>query len=67
MNYNRLVIDLMKDVIQKKEISSEYLKEVNLKLGKELDRRKVNSHPIEEIKALYEDVLWLQSNISEDE
>lgn len=63
MNYNRLVIDLMKDVIQGKEISSEYLKEVNLKLGKEFDRCKVYSHPTEEIQSLYDDVLWLQTNI----
>lgn len=67
MNYNRLVIDLMKDVIQGKEISSEYVKEVNLKLGIELDRCMINSQPTEEIQALYDDVLWLQSNILSDE
>lgn len=63
MNYNRLVLDLMKDVIQEKKINPFYVKKVQQMLGKELDKCEVYSQSTEEIKSLYDDVMWLQSNI----
>lgn len=62
MDYNRMVIDLLKDYISGSEIGNR-LNDAQKKLAIEIDRRKVNNEPCEEIFALYEDVLWLECDI----
>lgn len=63
MDYNRMVIDLLKDYILGSEIENR-LNDAQKTLAIEIDRRKVKDEPCDEINALYEDVLWLKCDVS---
>lgn len=62
MDLNRMVINLLKSYILGDNIV-EKLNEVQKKLAIELDRRKVNNVPCDEINSLYEDVMWLKCEV----
>jgi len=62
MDYNRMIIDLLKDYISGSEIK-ERLDKAQKTLAVEIDRRKVNNEPCEEINALYEDIMWLKCEV----
>lgn len=69
MDYNRLVIDLLKksfsDYIATGEVDVDLIKEAQNKLSFELDRCKASNLPSEEIEALYRDVMWLKCDLLE--
>lgn len=62
-DYSRIVIDLMKDALVHRDVSAETLADAQKQLAYELDRRKVNNRSTDEIQRLYDDVLWLRSEI----
>ena len=66
MNIQRLsffTIDLMKSAIKKETLLGDKSTELILQIGKEIDRCKVNNEPTDELEYLYETVLWLKSEI----
>lgn len=62
-NYSRLVIDIMKDALAHRDVSAQMLADAQKQLAYELDRRKVNNLSTDEIASLYDDVLWLRTEI----
>lgn len=62
-DYSRIVIDLMKDALAHRDVSAQKLADAQKQLAYELDRRKVNNLSTDEIQRLYDDVLWLRSEI----
>ena len=62
-DYSRLVIDLMKDALAHRDVSAEMLADAQKQLAYELDRCKVNNRSTDEIQRLYDDVVWLRSEI----
>lgn len=62
MDYNRMVIDLLKDYISGSEVEDR-LNDAQKTLAIEIDRRKVKNEPTEEISALYEDIMWLKCDV----
>ena len=63
VEFSRIVIDLMKDALSHRDESADTLKNVQKQLAIELDRRKVNNLSTDEIASLYDDVLWLRTEI----
>lgn len=62
MDYNRMIIDLLKGYISGSEIENK-LNEAKKMLAIEIDRRKVKNEPCEDISALYEDIMWLKCDV----
>lgn len=60
---SRKVIDLMKQKIKGDNIEDWELSDMQKTLAIELDSRKVNNEPCEEINSLYEDVMWLKCEV----
>lgn len=63
IEYSRKVINLMKDALTYRDVSAERLTDAQKQLACELDRRKVNNLSTDEIASLYDDVLWLRTEI----
>lgn len=63
MNYERMIINLLKSYILRDDNIGNKLDEAQKKLAIELDSRKVNNEPCEEINSLYEDVMWLKCEV----
>lgn len=59
----RKVIDLMKDALAHRDVSAQKLADAQKQLAYELDRRKVNNLSTDEIASLYDDILWLRTDI----
>ena len=59
----RKVIDTLKDALAHRDVSAQKLADAQKQLAYELDRRKVNNRSTDEIQRLYDDVLWLRSEI----
>lgn len=69
--YYRLVIEILKeglsDVMSSGEIDRENAIEGLRTLQIEADRREVVCEPVEELKALENDLFWLLSDLTEEE
>lgn len=63
MDYERMIINLLKSYIIGDDNIGNELDKAQNKLAIELDSRKVNNEPCEEIKSLYEDVMWLKCDV----
>ena len=61
--HSRLVINLMKDALTHRDVSAERPTDAQKQLACELDRRKVNNLSTDEIASLYDDVLWVRTEI----
>lgn len=61
------LIDLMKSVIKKEELTKEKATEFITQVGKEIDRCKVNNEPTAELEYIYETVLWLKSEVIDEQ
>lgn len=59
----RKVIDLFKREIKGEDITDLELADLQKTLAIEIDLRKVNNEPYEEISALYEDIMWLKCDV----
>lgn len=59
----RDVINVLKDLLAHRDVSTNALAGLQKTLGLELDRCKVNNLSTAELERLYDDVLWLQSEI----
>ena len=57
------VIDVMKDLLAHQDVSEQSVAKLQKKLAYELDRRKVNNLSTDEIASLYDDILWLRTDI----
>lgn len=66
-NYNRLVIDVLKqalsDYVASGEIDVEQVKNAILRLEFEIDRRIVARESTEELEALRNDLFWLKCDL----
>lgn len=60
---SRKVLDFMKQIIKGESIEVLELSDIQKTLAIELDRRKVDNEPCDEINSLYEDVMWLKCEV----
>lgn len=60
------MIDLLKQQITSGKVNDGDISALLLKLGKDIDRCKVNQEPCLALERLYEEVMWLKCEVSKE-